>query len=495
MHLTPSNILLKFTLFTILCFGSTDFAHAKTIADGHEVVSSGTVSEAALMLSKYVAIPSETGNENLAAYFLRNLCSEKGLYIETINDTIGSINFAASVYPLSSKKPNIIFLNHIDVVPANNSAEWIYPPYEGKITDNKVWGRGALDNKGMAIIQLFAIEKFMQQAADADLPYNITVLSVSGEETGGFTGAAIVANGFQERFTPAVVIGEGGSGVDSMKFLPPGKTFFGISVAEKGFLWLELSCMIHSEGHASVAGNDYAIKRLVDGLHKLANTRQPIQFSPVTKQMFRKIGKNTSGLKGFALRHINWMVFKPFLKHQVRQNHELESILCNNITISDFEVSTSAYNQIPQEARAILDCRYLPNNHPDEIIATVKKIINDTLIHVSIVHQGSIQYETKPDFFYDELKKAIVQIFPGAVVAPILFPASNDNSYFRASGCPVYGLFPMIISARQIKAIHNANEYLDLEDIENGIQVFLHFLKSVQDSGQVPNSEELTHQQ
>ena len=495
MSSTLSNMFLRFPLITMLCFVPVLFLHAQPAENKSEDVLAESFSEAAITLSKYVAIPSETGNENLAAYFLRDLCHKKGLDIETITDTIGSVNFAASIYPLSSKKPNIVFLNHIDVVSANDSANWTYPPYSGKIADGKVWGRGSFDNKGLAIAQLFAIEKFVGPATESSLPYNITLLSVSGEETGGFTGSAIAARGFQERFTPAVVIGEGGSGIDDVKFLPPGKTFFGISVAEKGFIWLKMSCKIKTDGHASIAGNDYAIKRLVDALHKLSSKKQPIHILPQTKQMFKRIGKNTGGLKGFAIKHINSPVFKPFLRHQLRKNPALELIMCNNITISNIEVANSFPNQSPQEAYAMLDCRYLPNNHPDEIIAEVKKIINDSIIHISIERKGSPQYETIPESFYDELKEAIVKTFPNSVVSPILFPASSDNSYYRASGCPVYGLNPMIVSTGQIQAIHNYNEYIDLDDIENGINVFENFLESVQKSGPFPNSEKLTHRQ
>ena len=93
--------------------------------------------------------------------------------------------------------------------------------------------------------------------------------------------------------------------------------------------------------------------------------------------------------------------------------------------------------------------------------------------------QGAKQYSTTPEFFYDELAKSIQKTFINSKVVPILFPASNDNSYFRTSDVPVYGLNPMILDPEQIKAIHNKIEYIDLDDIENGIKVFEDFLQSV----------------
>lgn len=101
------------------------------------------------------------------------------------------------------------------------------------------------------------------------------------------------------------------------------------------------------------------------------------------------------------------------------------------------------------------------------------------LLHISVMHEGPKQFTTQPEFFFDQLAKAIQKTFSGSEVVPILFPASNDNSYFRAEGCRVYGLNPMIVSPVQIKSIHNSNEYIDLEDIDKGIEVFGNFLRSV----------------
>lgn len=472
--------LMNISLLIVLFFSSINFVWAQPLEDKRDESSSILLNDATSMLSQYLAIPSETGNENKAGLYLKNQCSERGLFIETLSDNTGCINFAASLYPLNLHKPNIIFLNHIDVVKAYDSTEWVYQPYKGIIADNKIWGRGSIDNKGQAIIQLFAIEKFIKQAAEQSLPYNITLLSVSGEETGGFTGSAIVSQGFKEHFSPVVVIGEGGSGIEDVKLLPAGKTFFGISVAEKGSVWIKLSCTVNTYGHSAVSGNDYAIKRLVKGLYKLSKKKQPIQLSTPSRQMFKQIGQYTGGVKGFVIKHIGSPVFRPILKHQIHRNPELESVFCNKITISNLKENHSATNQILQETVAILDCRYLPNSHPDEILAAVKKSIRDPNIQVNIERQGTVQYYTTPEYFYNELEKAIVQVFPNSQVVPILLPAGNDNSYFRKSGCPVYGLYPMIVSSKQLLSIHNSNEYLDLEDIDNGIKVFESFLQSVQ---------------
>ena len=61
----------------------------------------------------------------------------------------------------------------------------------------------------------------------------------------------------------------------------------------------------------------------------------------------------------------------------------------------------------------------------------------------------------------------------------MLFPASADNVYFRREGVPVYGLNPFMVDHEQINAIHNYNEFIDIEDLERGIKVYTFFLKDL----------------
>jgi succinyl-diaminopimelate desuccinylase len=47
-------------------------------------------------------------------------------------------------------------LAHIDVVDADGN--WTVPPFEGRIQDGWIWGRGAVDDKGGIIAALYAME-------------------------------------------------------------------------------------------------------------------------------------------------------------------------------------------------------------------------------------------------------------------------------------------------------------------------------------------------
>lgn len=51
-------------------------------------------------------------------------------------------------------------IGHLDVVPAGEG--WDYPPFSGEIHDDKIYGRGTMDDKGPVIASLYAMKAVME---------------------------------------------------------------------------------------------------------------------------------------------------------------------------------------------------------------------------------------------------------------------------------------------------------------------------------------------
>lgn len=71
-------------------------------------------------------------------------------------------------------------LAHLDVVPAGNG--WLYPPFGGVLADGKLYGRGTMDDKGPAVVCLYALYALKQEGF---LPKRkIKLILGCNEETG-----------------------------------------------------------------------------------------------------------------------------------------------------------------------------------------------------------------------------------------------------------------------------------------------------------------------
>ena len=184
------------------------FCQLSLIAQEMQVKSlNGEFADIETILQQYIQLPSVSGSEKLAGEYLKSICRKNGLHIADFGEIDGQYNFAASVFPLDQGKPNIIFLNHIDVVPESQSED--RAPYSGEIDDGIIYGRGAIDNKGAAIIQLYGILQFLEANPNKEYDYNITLLSVSCEESQCAGGMQYVIDNHFEELSPSVVLGKG----------------------------------------------------------------------------------------------------------------------------------------------------------------------------------------------------------------------------------------------------------------------------------------------
>lgn len=473
-----ASIICIKPFFLYLCFlfnAIPIFAQTSSIKSGNP----------AIILSEYIKIKSVQGNESKAGKFLYDYCKDKGLYVRLFSDSDSSYNFAASLYPLDLKKPNIILLNHLDVVPAYDSVKWKFHPFSGAIYNNKVWGRGAIDCKGLAVIQMMALFSFIEKAKSNSYPYNVTLLCVSGEETNSKYGAELITKTYLNDLNPLVVFGEGGSGVNNIFTSDINKPIFGISVAEKRSLWLKLEIHSESFGHGASSSDLYANKKLLRTLIKVMDEKKRIKFDPVLINMFKQLGTLEKGFKGFVIRHINWDIFWPIVRHQFNEGEFLNLLTYNTITITNISNPKSSPNQMADKATAIIDCRLLPGTDSLKFLKKFKNIVGPK-VKVSVLSISPEAPSSPIDSFYISMEKAIHKIYPECEVIPMLFPATSDNNYFRKEGINTYGILPSIITIEQIESVHNNDEHISIEGLKKGIDVYIEFIRSV---NEVPLSE------
>jgi carboxypeptidase PM20D1 len=436
------------------------------------------------LLSAYIQIASVSGNEGEAGRFLANYCREKGLDIRVFNDSDSSYNFAASLYPLSTGKPNIVLLHHIDVVPAGDPADWTHPPYSGAIDSTHVWGRGAIDCKGQGVMQLMAMLDYVTIARHQALPYNVTLLSVSGEETGGVSGSKLITDFHLEELKPAVVFGEGGSGLTEVVPSKPEQQIFAVSIAEKSNMWLKLELKVPSNGHGAAPPDQYANKALLKALYKLNNVKTKMEFNKTNKAMFRQLGQLEGGVKGFALRHVHSPALRPFVKKYFAQEPYLNALVSNTVIVTNIYNPPGPPNQISNKATVLLDCRLLPGTNRKKFISHIKNGLFEPRFKVTVVDQSPEAMPSKPDKFYYAMEKAIKSVHPGAEVMPVLFPATTDNNYFRAKQIPVFGILPIIMPRELLETVHGPNERLGIAELHAGVETYKTMLRDLLHSEQ-----------
>jgi carboxypeptidase PM20D1 len=432
-----------------------------------------------LFLSQLIQIESYSGCEVEAVRDVMEWGIHNGFHVTDFNMEGDSKNVLLSLYPLSSRKPNIVFSSHLDVLTANNLEEWKHNPFGGEIIEDTIWGRGAIDCKGLAVMQLYGMKQFKDSLKDTEFPYNISFLGLAEEETSSKNGAELISSLFMDSINPVVIFGEGGAGLTKVLKSDPEAPIFGMSVADKSSLWLKLTAEGGGFGHGAIPTDLYANKRLIKGLIRLLDEKKSVKFNPLVMNMFRELGDLEKGMRKFVLKRINWSIFWPLVKSNFAEDQPFNVILDNTFSITNIQSSATVANEMSQKASAVLDCRLLPGTDVDKFLKEMKRTLGNR-ISIQILLAGPSAEPSKASNFFNMMSESIQVVHPNAHTIPILFPASTDNNYFRRKGIPVYGIIPSVLDTKLFETVHSSNERIGIDNLHKGIAVYYDFLKRCQ---------------
>ena len=212
--------------------------------------------EALSALAEYLRIDTTNppGNEIKAAQFFKAIFEREGIEAQVFESAPGRGNIYARLKGDGSKKA-IVLLNHMDVVPADRGY-WSVDPFSGITKDGHLWGRGALDMKGMGIVELMAMLALKRQGMP--LKADVIFLGTADEEAGGAMGAGfIVKEHFDLIMDAGVVLNEFGG----ILVADDGKVrYYTAYPAEKTPLWLKLIAT-GPPGHGSGPRPDSAVNQ------------------------------------------------------------------------------------------------------------------------------------------------------------------------------------------------------------------------------------------
>ena len=179
----------------------------------------------------------------------------------------------------------------MDVVPANPK-EWEVPPFAGTVKDGKIWGRGAIDDKGPGVIELMAMLAIKR--AGILLNRDVLFIATGDEEEGGKNGAGWFVDHEASVFSDAGYLLNEGGGIHP---LSDKRKVYVVSVTEKTPLWLRLTAS-GPAGHAAAPPAETAVTRLVRALDKLSGYKTPIHVIGPVQDYYHSIAQLEHGPRG-----------------------------------------------------------------------------------------------------------------------------------------------------------------------------------------------------
>jgi acetylornithine deacetylase/succinyl-diaminopimelate desuccinylase-like protein len=403
------------------------------------------------LLQQYIRIQSVNppANTATAAALIKAELERNGLSPKLYSSgPSGQTNLIVRIPGRDPAKKPLLLLNHFDVVPVDAKA-WDIDPYGAIIRDGFIWGRGALDMKGIAVQQLTALLTLYK--AGIKPARDIVMLSTADEESGGERGIQWMLANHASEIDAEYVLDEGGMG--SSEMLSPNKLIFGVSVGDKTILWLRMRAK-GTAGHGSQPIADNANMILLDAIGKALTIPEGGKQNPVVEEMRSKAGTFAS-------------------------NKFTSAIQRNTISLTSLQSSQNKVNVIPSGAEALLDCRLLPGTNADEFLSGIKARVNDPRITFEVINKApdpGMSSSKTP--LFAAIEKAIVKANPQAVVTPMLVPFGTDSVYLQRRGTIAYGFTPMILDAATAATMHSDRERIPVAEFLKGIRIYYDVLAS-----------------
>ena len=380
-----------------------------------------------------------------------------------------------------SKKKPIMLTCHLDVVPVEPGTEddWEYPPFDGKVTDEHIYGRGTMDVQSGVMAILEAVEHLLERGFEPDR--TIYLGFGHDEEIDGEFGASEISRILESRGVELeYLLDEGLPVVDELIEGIKSPVAL-VAVAEKGFLSVELT--VESEGgHSSVPQGKTAIAILSEAISRLENNPMPAKFDGLIKSTLTSL----CAVVPYSLRLFvaNLWLFKGAIKRVLSNIPTTNATLRTTTATTIFE-SGMKDNLIPTVAKSVVNFRIHPNDSVDSVLKHVKRTIENDKVQIRALN-GYIDPSSVSDMKSDsfrQLRISIRQIFPNVCVSPTLMTGATDARHYTNLTSNIYRFSPLRAAHDDIDRVHGTNERISIENYGEMIQFYAQVIQNSAGSG------------
>ncbi|MBL4710876.1 MAG: dipeptidase [Flavobacteriales bacterium] len=381
---------------------------------------------------------------------------------------------------IDASKPTILVYGHYDVQPADPLELWDSPPFEPIIKDDKIYARGACDDKGQMYMHVKAFELMMNTK---QLPCNVKFIIEGEEEVGSENLEAFIQSNKEKLKADIILI----SDTSMLSMEHPS-----ITTGLKGLSYLEVEVTgpnrdLHSGVYGGAVANPINILCEMIASLKDENNRITIpgfydnilEASTEERALMSKTPFNLEDYKGkLGIEEVHGKKgYTTIERKGIRPTLDVNGIWGGYI-------GEGAKTVLPSKASAKISMRLVPNQSDEEITQKFKN-------HFESIAPKSVKVEVKPHHGgepyvmpidipeYKAASEAIVKAF-GKEPVPV-----------RAGGSiPIVALFEQVLGLKSIllgfgldsDAIHSPNEHYGIENFLKGIETISYFYESYSNS-------------
>jgi len=376
------------------------------------------------------------GRELPAAEYLRDVLEAEGIPVEMFSVDPDRPNVVARLEGDGSEEP-LLIMAHTDVVNVDPE-KWIFPPFSATVDGGYVYGRGAVDDKDNLATALMVMLELKRQ--NVPLSRDVIFLAESGEEGAVEYGIEFMVNNHFDKIEAEFCLAEGGSVARVNREV----LYSGVQTVEKLPYRIELVAT-GVAGHGSVPLQNNSVVRLAKAISAIGDWRSPIRLNETTYAYFERLASISppdAGERYLAVLDSGRASESDeyFLAYEPRHASMLRSSLSPTIFDAGYRI-----NVIPSESRASIDFRALPDENIEEFLNSVRSVINDDTVEVSLGARNTRPAgEASINTVAFSTIEANTEKHYGVITLPTMSTGATDMAYLRSRGVQCYGIGPAI---------------------------------------------------
>ena len=363
----------------------------------------------------------------------------------------------------------ILLTAHYDVVPVIPGTEsiWEEEPFAGVISNNRIWGRGALDDKSGVVGMMEAATYLIQNNFQ---PTRTVYFSFGHDEEIGGGGAAQVTEKLKQEGVQLQWSLDEGSFVNRGFFPGVDKLVAPINVAEKGIMNLLIVAKAKG-GHSSTPPKKTAVTILADALIKLENEPLPGSLEGLSAVMFDEVSKHMPF--GYRFLFANRWLFGGLLDSQMSSTPVINAMIRTTTAPTMLSGSIKS-NVLPIEATALINFRLHPRDSIESVTEHVRRVVGSDQVEVRTLGgmeaSGVSSWESPG---YEIISSSLSKVYGEVVSVPGIMIAASDTRHYSKVADNSFRFNPFSIVPEDMTGFHGTNESIEADSFVAGIKTYV----------------------
>ena len=431
--------------------------------------SSAIAKEAQGWLADLIKINTSNppGNEQIAAMYITGILAKDGIKAEILDLAPGRSAVVARLRSSAVAQPSraLLLVAHLDTVPVDKS-KWSVDPFGAVIKDGYLYGRGAIDDKGMLAANLAAFISLKRSMAR--LNRDVIFLATADEETSGDASIRTLIAKDWDKFAAGFAINEGGN-----IFVKNGKVqYAGVQADEKVAFNITVIAR-GTSGHASQPTKDNPVIHLAAAVAKIGNYSAPAHFTSIVRRYFEGLAPLEDDEIGKWMRSMDTADRGEHAQRVISDTSPLWNSMLRDTIAPTVLTAGVANNVIPAEARANLNVRLLPGDSIAAVVNDLNKLVNDPQVKLEVQPSAGLAAPSSSleSELYKVISKVVPQEFGGAPGLPFQSTWLTDSAQLRLHQVQALGLVPFPLTQDDLKRMHGDDERIPLAAFDKGVDV------------------------